>query len=140
MGLFDNVKNTIGGSLTELRKKKKISLDNLQKEIGDYYLGNKKNAILRNAFKLSTSNDTMTTLKKKVENKIMDDAFKMAKKYDKIGAFRPIGMVAMKPDPNRLKKKATGIFNKLKKGLPVKEIENILKKIKISKVNKKMLK
>jgi len=128
------------GFLSELRKKKAETLDKLEKEIGNFYLGNKKNAILRTAFKLSTSTDTPSTLKKKIERVVREDASKLTKKYDKMGAFSPIGPVAMRYDPNRLKKKAEGIFNKLKKGLPMKEIENILKKIKISNINKKMLK
>jgi hypothetical protein len=113
-----------------LRQKQRKILDDLQKEIGNFYLGKKKNDILRMVVQVATANDTMATLKKKILEKLRDQAFKIMEKYKKLGAYTPIGPVGMKFDPMRFNKKANAIFNQLKKGLPLKEIKNLLDRIK----------
>ena len=116
-----------------LRQKQRKILDDLQKEIGNFYLGKKKNDILRMVVQVATANDTMATLKKKILEKLRDQAFKIMEKYKKLGAYTPIGPVGMKFDPMRFNKKANAIFNQLKKGLPLKEIKNLLDRIKKAK-------
>lgn len=116
-----------------LRQKQRKILDDLQKEIGNFYLGKKKNDILRMVVQVATANDTMATLKKKILMKLRDQAYKIMEKYKKLGAYAFIGPVAMKPDPMRFDKKANAIFNQLKKGLPLKEIKNLLDRIKKAK-------
>jgi len=116
-----------------LRQKQTKILDDLQKEIGNFYLGKKKNDILRMVVQVATANDTMATLKEKIYKKLRDQAYKIMEKYKKLGAYAFIGPVAMKADPMRFDKKANAIFNQLKKGLPLKEIKNLLDRIKKAK-------
>ena len=116
-----------------LRQKQTKILDNLQKEIGNFYLGKKKNDILRMVVQVATANDTMATLKEKIYKKLREEAFKIMNKFKKLGAYNPVGPVAMKFDPMRFNKKANAIFNQLKKGLPLKEIKNLLDRIKKAK-------
>jgi len=156
MGIFDkigkDIKKTVGkptnmimkkakplikmnSPFAILRQKQSKILDDLQKEIGNFYLGKKKNDILRMVVQVATANDTMDTLKKKILMKLRDQAFKIMEKYKKLGAFNPApGLkLGMKFDPMRFNKKANAIFNQLKKGLPLKEIKNLLDRIKKAK-------